>query len=473
LRLQLRLSFGSAGLAEGIVRHGLSSFVMIYYSQVLGLPAQYAGFAIGVGIFVDAVSDPLVGWWSDRSRSRLGRRHPFIYGSIVPLALTYYLLWNPPADWLSERDLFAYLLVLSVSIRLAHTFFFIPLIALAPEVTRDYDERTALMNNWVASSFFFGTLMTVAMYGYWLRDSPEHPVGILRASGYAEYGLVAGLAILLAAAVAAVGTQRAVPAMQLPPPPALGSLRKVSGQIRQTLSDSSVVAIIVAAILNGTAGGAGNALWIYLMSYYWEFESGQLSALMALVLVCPPIAYAVTPLATRRHNKRNVQAFVGTASLVFYATPYALRSVGLFPGNEHPALFPLLVASALIVGIVDTVWSTVNYSMVADLVEAREIETGRREEGVLAATRLLAGKASTALGAVVGGFALYLIDFPVQTAVGEVPEKAIYAIGLIYGPITGVLYGAAVAVLYFYRIDRKSHQATLSKLAQRNGKDLT
>jgi Na+/melibiose symporter-like transporter len=472
LRLQLRLSFGSAGLAEGIVRHGLSSFVMIYYSQVLGLPAQYAGFAIGVGIFVDAVSDLIVGWWSDRSRSQLGRRHPFLYASIVPLAFTYYLLWNPPVDWLSETGLFAYLLLLSVFVRLAYTFFFIPLVALVPEVTRDYDERTALTNNWVASSFFFGTLMTVAMYGHWLRDSPEHPVGILRASGYAEYGLVAGLAILLTAAVAALGTRRAVPTMQLPPPPTLGSIRKVFGQIRQTLSDSSVVAIIVAAVLNGTAGGAGNALWVYLMSYYWELDSGQLSGLMALVLVCPPIAYAVTPLATRRHNKRNVQVFVGTASLVFYAAPYTLRSVGLFPGNEHPALFPLLVASALLVGTVDIVWSTVNYSMVADLVEAREIETGRREEGVLAATQLLTRKASTALGAVVGGFALYLIDFPVQTAVGEVPEKAIYAIGLIYGPITGVLYGAAVAVLYFYRIDRRSHQANLSKLAQGNGRSL-
>jgi len=294
-----------------------------------------------------------------------------------------------------------------------------------------------------------------------------------RHAGTAEAVAVCNGTAALHAAVAALGTRRAVPTMQLSAPPALGSVRKVFGQIRQTLSDSSVVAIIVAAVLNGTAGGAGNALWVYLMSYYWELESGQLSGLTALSLVCPLVAYAVTPLATRRHNKRNVQVFVGTASLVFYATPYTLRSVGLFPGNEHPALFPLLVASALLVGIVDVVWSTVNYSMVADLVEAREIETGRREEGVLAAMQLLTRKASTAFGAVVGGFALYLIDFPVQTAVGEVPEQAIYAIGLIYGPITGVLYGAAVAVLYFYRIDRRSHQITLSKLAQRNGKDLT
>ena len=110
MRLQTRLSFGSAGLAEGIVCHGLTSFVMIYYSQVLGLSAKYAGFAIGVGFFVDAVSDPLVGWWSDRSRSSLGRRDPFLYASIVPLALTYYLLWAPPTGSLSELGLFAYLL---------------------------------------------------------------------------------------------------------------------------------------------------------------------------------------------------------------------------------------------------------------------------------------------------------------------------------------------------------------------------
>ena len=106
MRLQTRLSFGSAGLAEGLIDNGLSFFVLVYYSQVLGLSATLAGLALGVGLFVDAVSDPLVGWWSDRFRSRFGRRHPFLYFSIVPLGLSYYLLWVPPTDSLSQTGLF-------------------------------------------------------------------------------------------------------------------------------------------------------------------------------------------------------------------------------------------------------------------------------------------------------------------------------------------------------------------------------
>ena len=467
MRLQIRLSFGSAGLAEGIVRYGLSYFVLIYYSQVLGLPAKYAGFAIGVGFFVDAVSDPLVGWWSDRHRSSLGRRHPFLYASIVPLALSFYLLWAPPTGSLSEMGLFAYLLALCVCVRLAYTFYFIPVIALVPEITRDYDERTSINSTWAASASFWGTMSYAAMYGYWLRDTPEYPNGFLRAAGYVEYGLVAGVIVLVAATAAALGTQRAVPTTPRPPDPPVASIREVFGQLRQTFSDSSVGAIVAAAVLNGTAGGLGNILLIYLFSYYWELESWQTSWLMISGALGSLIAYAITPLVTRKYNKRNVQVCVGAASIVFHLAPYTLRSLGLFPGNDHPTLFPLLVGSAIIAGTADVLWTTVNQSMVADLVEAREIDTGRREEGVLASVQLFTRKASNSLGAMVGGVALSLIDFPVQAAVGEVPQEAIFAIGLIYGPITGALYGAAVAVLYFYRIDRKTHAANVAKLEQR------
>ena len=104
--------------------------------------------------------------------------------------------------------------------------------------------------------------------------------------------------------------------------------------------------------------------------------------------------------------------------------------------------------------------------MLMDIVEAREVETGRREEGVLASIQAFVGKASAALGTVVGGLALDLIDFPVQTAVEDVPEEAVFAIGLLYGPILAILYFAAVAVLYFYKIDRKTHLANLATLGR-------
>jgi Na+/melibiose symporter-like transporter len=110
---------------------------------------------------------------------------------------------------------------------------------------------------------------------------------------------------------------------------------------------------------------------------------------------------------------------------------------------------------------------TLSISMLLDVVEAREVETGRREEGVIAAVQSFAMKASLALGAVVAGLALDFIAFPVQTAVGEVPEDVITSIGLLYGPILGILYLASISMLYFYRIDRHTHRANLEELERR------
>ncbi|MCY3640845.1 MAG: MFS transporter, partial [Gammaproteobacteria bacterium] len=74
-----RASFAASGIAGGLVANGVSFFLLIYYSQVLGLDPALAGLAMMVSLAFDAVTDPLVGHWSDRLRHRLGRRHPFLF----------------------------------------------------------------------------------------------------------------------------------------------------------------------------------------------------------------------------------------------------------------------------------------------------------------------------------------------------------------------------------------------------------
>ena len=91
-----RLGFAASGTASGLVSNGISYFLLLYYSQVLGLDAALAGLAMMLSLVVDEISDPLVGRWSDRLRHRLGRRHPFLYVSILPVAFAYYFIWAPP-----------------------------------------------------------------------------------------------------------------------------------------------------------------------------------------------------------------------------------------------------------------------------------------------------------------------------------------------------------------------------------------
>ena len=132
-------------------------FVMLYYNLVLGVPAGLVGTALAIALVFDGISDPLVGFASDKLRSRWGRRHPFMYFAILPVSMLVYLLWNPPHETLDPQGLFVYLLCVVVPLRLLLTFFDVPSTALIPELTSDYDERTRLAAyrlsaNWVALS---------------------------------------------------------------------------------------------------------------------------------------------------------------------------------------------------------------------------------------------------------------------------------------------------------------------------------
>ena len=81
------------------------TWVLIFYNQVLGLSPVLASLALGIALVFDAISDPLIGAWSDRFKSRLGRRHPFIYVSIIPLSLSFYFLFIEPASYSQSLSL--------------------------------------------------------------------------------------------------------------------------------------------------------------------------------------------------------------------------------------------------------------------------------------------------------------------------------------------------------------------------------
>ena len=273
--------------------------------------------------------------------------------------------------------------------------------------------------------------------------------------------------VLFGTTAAALGTHSEIPNLKKSDLPAVSGVREVFSQLRETLADRSILSLVTAAILNGTASGAINVLWVYLMSYYWELESWHMSWMMFSQIASPLIGYAITPLLANRHDKRSVQIWISLVSIVAYSAPFALRAMDLFPDNGHPFVFPFLLVNGVLGGVLGVISWTINASMLMDIVEAREVETGRREEGVLAAMQAFVRKASMALGTLVGGLALDFIAFPVQTAVGEVPEEAIARLGLLYGPILAILYFAAIAMLYFYRIDRHTHLRNIAQLESR------
>ena len=146
---------------------------MVFYNQVLGVDPWLCGVVFFVASVVDAVSDPLVGSWSDNFRSRWGRRHPFMLLSVTPLALAFYLMYAPPAD-LSELQYFWWFLGTMVMLRLGKTFYTIPYDALGAELTDDYHEGTSVFGYNGVISMVAGAVLGVLVLVMIFPTTTEH-----------------------------------------------------------------------------------------------------------------------------------------------------------------------------------------------------------------------------------------------------------------------------------------------------------
>ena len=107
LDFKTKFFYGFGSISFGIKNNGFSFFVLFVYNTVFGLPGWMTGLALNIILFMDAITDPLVGYYSDRTRSKWGRRHPYMYAAALPVALTYYFLWTPP-EYYSDWQLFFY-----------------------------------------------------------------------------------------------------------------------------------------------------------------------------------------------------------------------------------------------------------------------------------------------------------------------------------------------------------------------------
>ena len=216
------LTFGIGSMTVGIKNNLIGTFLLIYFNQVLGLPAILAASAMAIALFVDAISDPVVGIWSDRVRSRWGRRHPFIYAAIIPFALSYYFILQNPgsisAGEITESELFNRLLMLMIIMRLSMTFYEVPRGALQPELTKDYDQRNQISGISMAFGWIGGAGMASIAYAFFFVETPDFQGSraFLRPEAFQTLAFWGGLSLFLSAVISNVGLHKHIPNLHVP-----------------------------------------------------------------------------------------------------------------------------------------------------------------------------------------------------------------------------------------------------------------
>jgi GPH family glycoside/pentoside/hexuronide:cation symporter len=263
--LSTKLSYGLGAVAYGIKDNGFSVFLLLFYNQVVGLPAEQVGFAIMIALFVDAFVDPAIGSLSDRTHTRIGRRHPWLYGSAIPIALCWVLLWNPPQAGTAAT--LGYLVVIAILVRAAISTNEVPSAAMVPELTRDYHERTAVIRYRYVFGWAGGLAMLMLAYGYLLRP----PTGPTAGPGYHNFGVVGAIVMLVSVLASAIGTHK-----RLAHPPKVRIATMTVGKevraILSTLSNRAFVLLICAGVFAYINQGIAFAMSNYLLSFVWLFR---------------------------------------------------------------------------------------------------------------------------------------------------------------------------------------------------------
>jgi len=457
--------YGSASIAYGIKNNAFSYLLLIYANQVLGLPGYLASLALAIAMIWDAVSDLLLGHWSDKTSNVLGRRHPFMYASFFVLPLTFYALFNPVIE-LNEDNTFFYVLVMALLIRTGTTLFEVPSTALLPDLETDYDRR----NKWLALRHFFGWTggngIHMINFMFWVGA-----YGVASQTGYSIYGIAGALVIAAAILVSSLGTQKIAAGLPRPSEPfRFLAIKREIQQIFQSVKNKNFAALFFFGLTVGIAGGLGTALYLYNTTYFFGFSGQQISVTAIGVLISPVIAYWAAPYLGKIFGKKRAAIFAILVNIALYPIPYILLLTGFWPDlGSWTSLYIYsgFIVMEVICGIIGGVLLD---SMMADVVEDSELKTQRRSEGLFYAARGFAAKAVSAGGIIGAGTIVSLVGLDGITSLGDVTHEIRLDLATLFLPIYCGLYILGLVIVSKYRITREDHHEHLKQLSVRKAK---
>lgn len=465
LPMKTKLAFGVGSAAEAIALYSVSSFAILFYNQILGVPAHLAGLAVSASLILDAISDPLVGSWSDRTRSRLGRRHLYMFAAPIPIALSLFAIFNPPAG-LDQTSLLIWFGVGVILMRQSMTFFHTPHLALGAELSPHYTERSKVM---AYHSFFLwagAAFTTTLALRIFFPASPEYPRGILNPEPWSTYATVISIAVVVVLFSSTWFTRDRIPFLPQRAADTPGfSPREFGRDILKALGNINYVWLLVAFFFLSMMIGLREGLRMYVNTFYWGFDSEQLSLFIVGSFAGYLSAFILAPRFHGRFDKKRTIIIFGLIYTVVPAIPLSLGMMGVLT-QSTPGLLPILIAFAAVAYGAVAILQISVMSALADVADQNELKHGIRQEGILYSTRALAAKMDQAVGAALAGFVITLINFPAKATPGQIPADVMHNLALWDGLMAAI--PGLIAMLFYakYNINRASYEATKLALTE-------
>jgi GPH family glycoside/pentoside/hexuronide:cation symporter len=451
LPLGIKLGFGVGDLGGNLFFTVMGFYLVNYLTDSFGLAAAAAGTAVALGKVWDAVTDPAVGYLSDRTHTRFGRRRPYMAVGAVFLFIFMILMFTDPGI-ATETGRFVWALVIYCLLNTAYTLVNIPYGSLTPELTADFDERTTLN----------GFRMSFAVVGTLVGAGAVLPLVGLFGGGSSAWTITGAIM----GALMAVTTFITVFTVK----EQLGAPLKDRGRIiksyMQVLGQKPFLTVLIPYALHMTGVAVIQASLIYYFRYIYEAEGQFVFALMCLLVTCLVLIPVWVSISRRIGKKAAYNIGMGifaAAVIVFF-----------FLGTSLPLWFAFVTFTVAGVGL------STNYvmpwSLVPDAVEYDFAQSGRRREGIFYGMWTFTSKLGQAFGLGLTGWLLGLFGYiePGLVDVDPVqPGSAILGMRLLVGPVPAFFFVAGIIVLSFYPITRAAYDEIMRKAKAREaGEDV-
>lgn len=447
LSRKTKLMYGAGDTGFSLTSTILGTYFAIYLVDVVGLAPGVAAIAIFAGRSWDYINDPLLGHLSDRTRSRWGRRRPFLLFGALPFALCFSLLWwKPPIA--SQLGLAVYYAVAYLLFDTAATFTYMPYYALTPELTPDYDERTALTSYRMFFSIFASLLAFTLPLFIIGEFNPASASRVL------TMGLLFAVLSMLPLLITFAGTRERETFMEMERPGFRESLRSAFKN-RPFVYSAALFLLtwVTISILETTL--------LFFLKYVVQRE-GQSELIMATIFVTAIFSLPLWEWTSRRWGKRH--AYV--AGISFWAVVQMVL-ITLSPASPLSLLLGLCVLAGVGVGAAHVL----PWSIIPDAIEWDEWQTGKRHEGMFYSLITLMQKVASSLA--IPGILLLLEFTGYVPNAAQQTSSAVLGIRLVIGPVPAVLLSGGIVLSLLYPLSRERHAEIRAQLADRRANQPT
>ena len=439
---RIKWFYGVADLGIAMLTASIQFFLLYFYTDIVHIDPALAGTALLVGKLTwDAINDPLFGYLSDRTRSRWGRRRPYMIFGAVPLALFTWLLYSIP-DGLMGWKAFLAVFVTFLLFDTMHTVVSVPYYAMTPELTYDYDERTSLTTIrelFTVFGYILGAAATTALAGLFQSMFHFTSKEAYSAMG-ATFGMIAMITVLTTALKVKEPKRPELEASNMPAFKSIG----------QTFRNWPFMQLMSAQFLSSFSFTLMTTLLPYYLIYQLDMES-QLPLVMLTMLLTIGIFLFPWKAVSEKMNKGPAYA------LGLFIASCAVIATFFYPHEPTPWIF----VTAVIAGIGFSGQWVFPWSMLPDVIEYDQFVTGERREGIYYGVWAFLGKLTNALGIAVTGWALKLFGYIPNV---EQTSTALLGIRLFFGPIAAGVLIISLPLLIWYPITRKKHAELLEKI---------